>query len=96
MLELRDDDILSIVGEELHEILGLTAEPLFTRIYRWKAAMAQYTVGHLERIERIEKLRKQLPAIALAGNAYRGIGVPDCVRSGQEAAAEVRGARQPF
>ena len=91
VLELRDDDILSIVRGELHDILGLTAEPLFTRIYRWKAAMAQYTVGHLERIERIEKLRKQLPAIALAGNAYRGIGVPDCVRSGQEAAAEVLG-----
>lgn len=93
VLELRDDDILSIVGGELHDILGLTAEPLFTRIYRWKAAMAQYTVGHLERIERIEKLRKQLPAIALAGNAYRGIGVPDCVRSGQEAAAEVLGSQ---
>jgi oxygen-dependent protoporphyrinogen oxidase len=51
--------------------------------------MAQYTVGHLERLERIESLRKQLPGLALAGNGYRGIGVPDCVRSGEEAAAEV-------
>jgi oxygen-dependent protoporphyrinogen oxidase len=89
VLQLPDEEILGIVREELRQILGLTAEPLFTRVYRWKGAMAQYTVGHLERIERIERLRKQLPGLALAGNGYRGIGVPDCVRSGEEAAAEV-------
>ncbi len=89
VLQLPDEEILSIVREELRQILGLTADPLFTRVYRWKGAMAQYTVGHLERIERIEMLRKQLPGLALAGNGYRGIGVPDCVRSGEEAAAEV-------
>ena len=48
--------------------------------------MAQYGVGHLERLQRIESLLLQLPSLALAGNAYRGIGVPDCVRSGTEAA----------
>ena len=48
--------------------------------------MAQYGVGHLERLERIQQLRQQLPGLALAGNAYRGIGVPDCVRSGRDAA----------
>ena len=89
VLELGSDEILSIVKEDLRQIIGLTAEPIFTRVYRWKAAMAQYTVGHLERLERIEKLRKQLPGLALAGNGYRGIGVPDCVRSGEEAAAEI-------
>jgi oxygen-dependent protoporphyrinogen oxidase len=89
VLQLADEEILSIVKEDLRQTLGLTAEPLFTRVYRWKAAMAQYTVGHLERIERIEKLRKQLPGLALAGNGYCGIGVPDCVRSGEEAAAEI-------
>ena len=51
--------------------------------------MAQYTVGHLERLERIERLRRQLPGLALAGNGYRGIGVPDCIRSGEEAAVEL-------
>jgi oxygen-dependent protoporphyrinogen oxidase len=51
--------------------------------------MAQYGVGHLDRLERIERLRQQLPRLALAGNGYRGIGVPDCVRSGQQAAAQV-------
>ena len=72
---------------ELQEILGLRAEPLFARVYKWKSAMAQYGVGHLERLERIQQLRQQLPGLALAGNAYRGIGVPDCVRSGRDAAA---------
>ena len=61
-------------------------EPLFARVYKWKSAMAQYGVGHLERLERIQQLRQQLPGLALAGNAYRGIGVPDCVRSGRDAA----------
>ncbi len=86
VLQLSDDEILSIVREELRQILGLSAEPLFTRVYRWKGAMAQYNVGHLERLERIERLLKQLPGLALAGNGYRGIGVPDCVRSGEAAA----------
>jgi oxygen-dependent protoporphyrinogen oxidase len=89
VLQLRGEEISNIVREELRQILGLTAEPLFTRLYRWKGAMAQYNVGHLERLERIESLRKQLPGLALAGNGYRGIGVPDCVRSGENAAAEV-------
>jgi oxygen-dependent protoporphyrinogen oxidase len=51
--------------------------------------MAQYSVGHLERLERIENQRRPLSGLALAGNGYRGIGVPDCVRSGQQAAAEL-------
>ena len=83
---LSDDQIIGIVRNELQQIIGLRAEPLFARVYKWKSAMAQYSVGHLERLERIERLRQQLPGLALAGNAYRGIGVPDCVRSGREAA----------
>jgi oxygen-dependent protoporphyrinogen oxidase len=89
ILQLPDDEILGIVREELRQVLGLGAEPLFSRVYRWRGAMAQYTVGHLERLQRIESLLKQLPGLALAGNAYRGIGVPDCVRSGEAAAQQV-------
>ncbi len=89
VLQLPDDEILSIVREELRQILNLKAEPLFTRVYRWKKAMAQYTVGHLDRLRRIEGLMKQAQGLALAGNAYRGIGVPDCVRSGEIAAQQV-------
>jgi len=84
-----DDRILGIVREELQQILGLGAEPLFFRIYRWRASMAQYGVGHLERLLRIEALRQKLPGLALAGNGFNGIGVPDCVRSGAEAVAKV-------
>jgi len=86
---LADAQIVGIVRDELQQILGLRAEPLFARVYKWKSAMAQYSVGHLERLERIERLRQQLPGLALAGNGYRGIGVPDCVRSGREAAKEL-------
>lgn len=81
-----DDQVVGIVRNELQHILGLRAEPLFARVYKWKSAMAQYEVGHVERLERIERLRQRFPGLALAGNAYRGIGVPDCVRSGRDAA----------
>jgi oxygen-dependent protoporphyrinogen oxidase len=84
-----DDEIIAIVCTELQQILGLRAAPLFARVYKWKSAMPQYGVGHLERLDRIERLRQQLPKIALAGNGYRGIGVPDCVRSGRDAAEQM-------
>jgi protoporphyrinogen/coproporphyrinogen III oxidase len=91
-LHLSDEEMMHIVQEDLRQILGLAAEPLFTRIYKWKSAMAQYNVGHLERLDRIELLREQYPGLALAGNGYRGIGVPDCVRSGKEAAGQALAA----
>ena len=86
---LSDEQIVGVVRNELQQILGLRAEPLFARVYKWQRAMAQYGVGHLDRLDRIERLRLQLPGLALAGNAYRGIGVPDCVRSGREAAKQL-------
>ncbi len=86
---LSDDEIIAVVRNELREIVGLRGVPLFARVYKWKSAMAQYGVGHLERLERIEQLRQQMPGLALAGNGYRGIGVPDCIRTGQMAASSV-------
>ena len=87
--QLSEDAIIAIVRNELRQILGLRATPLFARVYKWKSAMAQYGVGHLDRLDRIERLRQQFPGLALAGNAYRGIGVPDCIRSGTEAAQQI-------
>jgi oxygen-dependent protoporphyrinogen oxidase len=87
LISESDDHIVKVISKELQEILGLNAQPLFFRVYRWDRAMAQYGVGHLERLERIEQLRKATPGLFLAGNGYRGIGVPDCVRSGSEAAS---------
>jgi protoporphyrinogen/coproporphyrinogen III oxidase len=92
VLQLSDEEILRIVRDELRQIVGLAAEPLFARVYKWKASMAQYGVGHLERLERMARLGQRLPGLALAGNGYRGIGVPDCVRSGREAADQVLAA----
>ena len=89
VFQAPDEEIVRIVREELGQIIKLTADPLFTRIYRWNGAMAQYGVGHLERLQRIEGLLQKLPSLALAGNGYRGIGVPDCIRSGSEAAKSV-------
>ena len=88
VLGLPDDEILGIVRVELKQIIGLSAEPLFARVFKWRDAMAQYAVGHLERLERIESLRQKLPGLALAGNGYSGIGVPDCVRSGTAGAEQ--------
>jgi protoporphyrinogen/coproporphyrinogen III oxidase len=92
--DLSDDQIVAIVREELQlilgpHVLGLRRDPRFARVYRWKGTMPQYNVGHLERLDRIERLRQQLHGLALAGNGYRGIGVPDCVRSGQEASLKL-------
>jgi len=92
VLGFGDDQILGIVRDELRQIIGLTADPLFVRVHRWKSAMAQYGVGHLERLQRIENLLVGLPGLALAGNGYRGIGVPDCIRSGRDAAAKALAA----
>jgi oxygen-dependent protoporphyrinogen oxidase len=85
VLDLSDEEITSTVLRELHEILGLTAEPRFVRVYRWRGAMAQYTPGHLARVARIEQTIKSIPGLAVGGNAFSGIGVPDCIRTGQEA-----------
>ena len=90
-MQLSDDELVAAIRGELQQVLGagMAAEPLFTRVFRWRQAMAQYEVGHLERVARIEALAAQLPGLALAGNAYHGIGVPDCVREGQQAAERV-------
>jgi protoporphyrinogen/coproporphyrinogen III oxidase len=89
ILALGDEEVLAILKDELGAIAGISGEPRAWRIYRWKRAMAQPSPGHLERLARIEKFRKAQPALALAGNAYTGIGVPDCVRTGTDAANEM-------
>ena len=89
VLSLSDVEILATVRRELKEIIGLEAEPRAERVYRWNRSMAQYGPGHLARVQRIKEASKQLRQFALAGNAYQGIGVPDCIASGTQAAADV-------
>ncbi len=88
VLELSDDEVVATVRRELRELTGLTAEPRFVRVFRWRRAMAQYEVGHRQRVMRIQQLRRDLPGLALAGNAYQGIGVPDAIATGLQAAME--------
>lgn len=89
ILKLSDDEVLATVRRELKEIVGLTGEPRVTRVYRWNKAMAQYGPGHLERVARIQQRVAGIPKLALAGNAFQGIGVPDCLASGLTAALSV-------
>ncbi len=89
VLGLTDDEILQTVSRELRDMVKLEGRPIFARVYRWREAMAQYEPGHIARVEQIEKRVAEIPGLALAGNAYHGIGVPDCIRSGKEAANSV-------
>ena len=87
MLAVDDARLTAIVREELADILGIRAGPLFTRVFRWPDGYPQYDVGHLERVAAIEAA---LPAgVVVAGSSYRGVGVPDCVHQGEMAAENV-------
>jgi len=86
VLNLTDDEIVDTVRAELKQIVKLEARPMFDRVYRWRGSMAQYESGHIARIGRIEKRIKEIPGLEIAGNAYHGIGVPDCIREGTNAA----------
>jgi len=83
-----DDDTAMIanVRRELSALLGINDEPVLTRLHRHPHAMPQYRVGHLERIARIRARVQTVNRLALCGNAYSGVGIPDCIRSGEEAA----------
>ncbi len=87
LFALDETEMLARVQSDLGELLGVTEKPLFAEVAKWKNSMPQYEVGHLDRMQSIDNQLKQLPSLALAGNAYRGAGIPDCIRSG-EAAAE--------
>jgi oxygen-dependent protoporphyrinogen oxidase len=85
-LGLSDEEVAALVRRELKEILNFTAEPLFCRVHRWPASMAQYPVGHATRLTAIEQRLENLPGLYLSGNAYSGIGISDCIRTSRTAA----------
>jgi oxygen-dependent protoporphyrinogen oxidase len=89
-----DNVLIATVRRELSEILGarilgVHIEPDFAQVNRWRRAMAQYAVGHKERMARINALVAAYPHLYLAGNAYDGIGIPDCIRLGRKAAQTI-------
>jgi oxygen-dependent protoporphyrinogen oxidase len=82
-----ESEIVESVIKELHELLGLRGDPQLALVYKHPNAMAQYHLGHLDLVAEIEAQARKLPGFALAGNAYRGIGIPDCINSGEQAAS---------
>ena len=91
VLGLDDVALVTRTRDELRQAIGITAPPVLARVFRWPKAMPQYHVGHLARVETIERLVGALPGLDLAGGAYRGVGIADCVRSGEAAAVRALG-----
>jgi len=89
LVDQDDATMAESVRRELRELLGISSEPLLTRIHRHALAMPQYRVGHLDRMQRIDDALVQHSGLAVAGNAYRGVGIPDCIHSGEMAAEAV-------
>jgi oxygen-dependent protoporphyrinogen oxidase len=86
VLDLPGGEIIAQTRRELRALLGWDAEPEFHVLYRWRRAMAQYAVGHSARMKELDAELTRIPALALAGNGYDGIGIPDCIRTGRAAA----------
>ena len=83
-----DDELVAGARAEV-EFLGVSATPLLFRVHRWPLGMPQYVIGHPDRLERIETALVAHPGLAVAGAAYRGVGIPDCIASGEAAAESV-------
>lgn len=84
-----DAGLVARARHELADLLGVRGGPLLEQVDRWHAAMPQYHVGHLGRVTAIEKAAERLGGLALAGAAYRGVGIPQVIASGRAAAARV-------
>jgi oxygen-dependent protoporphyrinogen oxidase len=100
LLAESDQALVEVVRREMREILGAKTfgakvEPEFAQVTRWRRAMAQYAVGHKARMQRVNARVAALPGLRLVGNAYDGIGVPDCIRLGRKAARELAGVPEP-
>jgi protoporphyrinogen/coproporphyrinogen III oxidase len=84
-----DERLIARAWKDVHDLLKIKSQPSWQSVFRWFGAMPQYHVGHLDRVKVIESELQALPTLALAGNAYRGVGIPHCVRSGRLAAERI-------
>ena len=89
LVSLNDSELIRLVREELRDIMGIEAEPILARVYRYINAMPQYTIGHTERVEWIDKRVETHPGLYLTGSAYHGIGIPDSIRYGEITAKKI-------
>jgi protoporphyrinogen/coproporphyrinogen III oxidase len=93
LLEASDAELIETIRTQIVDLLGMApdAQPVYADVYRWNGGMPQYTLGHLDRVDRIEALSAEIPGFALAGGAFRGVGVPNCIESGEAAVTKVLG-----
>lgn len=93
LLEASDEEIIETVRIQIVDLLGMksTTRPVFAKVYRWNGGMPQYTLGHLDRVDEIEERVASLSGLGLAGGAYRGVGIPNCIESGERAVSKVLG-----
>ena len=91
LVDRSDAELLAIAMAELQQWLGLKGEAEWSKVYRWRNCMPQYTLGHLDRVSQIEQRVGQQVGLELAGNSYRGVGVPACIESGTQAARRLLG-----
>ncbi|MEP7366334.1 MAG: protoporphyrinogen oxidase [Acidobacteriota bacterium] len=91
VLDLDDESVAALARQELRTLVGIVDAPEFVRISRWPRSMAQYTVGHAARIQAIQGAGAKTPWLSLAGNAYNGIGIPDCIAMAKAAALRIAG-----
>jgi len=91
LLEASDEELIETVRQQLVELLGMPsdAQPVYASVYRWVGGMPQYTLGHLDRVDAIERRTREIPGLELAGGAFRGVGVPNCIESGERAVTKV-------
>ena len=89
LLTYDETTLEGIARNELQTILGLNVKPRFSRVFRWGCALPQYEIGHLERVAQMERWIAEMPGLAIIGNSFHGIGVPDCIRSARQAVAKV-------
>jgi oxygen-dependent protoporphyrinogen oxidase len=81
LVNLPDQELLALVQREIAATMGVMANPIVHKIFRWFDGNPQYDVGHLERVSEMEALACQIPGLYLTGSAFRGIGIPDCIKS---------------
>ncbi len=86
MMALSDDEMVAAARAEIGALLGVSAPPILIRVARWVDSMPQYAVGHMALVSEIEERVRTLPGVYLAGAAYHGVGIPDCVHNGEQAA----------
>ncbi|HBR51406.1 MAG TPA: protoporphyrinogen oxidase [Nitrospira sp.] len=89
ILQREDQALVATVREELASICGIKVDPIYTEVNRWWKAMPQYTIGHLDRLVQLDAALSRYPGLVLTGAAYRGVGIPDCIRDGAVAAGQV-------